>query len=307
MEKSGETGKIVIVHDSASSLPENLRTTKYGDLIEVPLTVTVTTDGKRKEWIDSPFKSDDEREKFVNGMRAGKVNTSQPNPGTYMDIFSNIIRNGVEQIAVIPASSGLSGSMNSAILAAEYFKNEANIVVADCKTISIGQGLLVTEADIENRQGEFNSANEVVNRVEELSKELYLAQAFPSLEFLRKGGRIGLAKSLLASTFGIIPIIGVNAEGILEPIDKKMGWSRAREAMIDYVSKGVGQRAVRLAVVYFQSDQLDIFNNEIKDKFVMATDDGGKEFDILQCEQSKVLIAHSGPGVIGLGALALSR
>lgn len=312
MEKSVETGKIVIVHDSASSLPENMRITKYGGLIEVPLTITVTTDNKNKEWTDSPFKSDDERNKFLDGMRIGKVSTSQPNPGTYMSVYKDIIRNGITEIAVIPTSSQLSGSMNAAKLAAQELKNEANIAVADCKTVSIGQGLIVTQADIENKKGSFKNATELVNRVEGLSKELYLAQAFSSLEFLKKGGRIGPAAIFLAGVLSkisldIIPIIGVNTEGQLKPIDKKIGWRHARESMINYVSKGVGQRAVRLAIVYFESNQLDNLTNEIKGKFVMATDDNGKEHDIMKCEQSKVLIAHSGPGVIGLGALALGK
>lgn len=307
MEKSVETGKIVIVHDSASSLPDNLRTKEFGDLIEVPLTIAVESGDDDKEWIDHPFESSSERAEFVNDLRTGKISTSQPNPEAYKRVFRDIISNGVTEIAVVPMSGQLGGSMRSALSAAEDLKEKANIFVADCKTVSIGQGLLITQADMENKRGEFNNAKDLVNRVEGLSKELYVAQAFPNLEFLRKGGRIGLVASMLANAFGIIPIIGANAEGKLVPIDKQRGWPRTRESIINYVSKGAGQRAVRLALVYFESNQLDNLRNQIKDIFTIATDENGEKFDILECEQSMVLGAHSGPEVIGLGALVIDK
>ncbi|HZJ34687.1 MAG TPA: DegV family protein [Candidatus Angelobacter sp.] len=305
MEKSSETGKIAIVYDSGSSLPENFQTTKYGGLVEVPL---VIIGGDDEEQTDHSFESDEEREKFVFYLKRNELKTSQPNSWAYKNVFENITKTGVTEIAVVPMSNRLSGSMGSAQSAAWEFRDKANVVVADCKTVSIGQGLLITQANIENRKGEFNNAKELVNRVEKLSKELYVTQALPSLEYLIKGGRIGRIRGGLARLAGITPVVGVSEDGQLESIaEKPKGWQHTREAMIDYVSKEVGHRAVRLAILYFRSNQLDNLRNDIKDRFVIATDDNGKEYDVLENEQRMGLGVYSGPETISFGALALDK
>ncbi len=307
MEKGVNTEKIAIVHDSGSSLHGNYIDNNFPSLVEVPFTITAVDSDGHKEWIDNPFKSDKEKAEFIHDLNTTQMVTSQPNPEGYTKVFKDIINDGITEIAVVPISRSLSGSINSAELAALGLRNEANIVVADCKTISIGQGLLITQADIENRKGEFENATQLVDRIEQLSKNVYVAQAFSSLEHLRKGGRIGLASSMVGGILGIIPIIGVNEEGILEPIDKKRGWRRSREAIIDYVSENVGQKAVRLALVHFESDQLDNLRQEIKDRFVIATDENDTPYDTIECEQNMVTAVHSGPGVVGLGALIVDR
>ena len=307
MEKDHKIEKIAIVHDSASSLHGDYIETNFPNLIEVPFTITAVEGDEYKEWIDNPFKSETERLEFLHDLATSQLLTSQPNPEAYKKVFEDIISKGITEIAVIPMSRGLSGSINSATLAALALRNEANIVVADCKTVTIGQGLLTTQAYIENENGEFDNANEMVDRVEELSKKLYVAQAFSSLEHLRKGGRIGLVAGTIAGVLGIIPIIGANEEGKLAPIDKKRGWKKSREAIIHYVSDNVGQKAVRLALVHFESDQLDNLREGIKGRFVIATDKDGNEYDVMECEQNMVTAAHSGPGVVGLGVLVLDK
>ena len=303
MDRGVTPERIAIVHDSASSL----HIANFPNLYEVPFTVTATTGDQTKDWIDNPFQSDAEKADFINDLATTQMSTSQPNPEAYKKVFEDIISKGITEIAVVPMSRGLSGSINSAELAALALRNEANIAVADCKTVSIGQGLLVTQADIENKNGDFEDAAQLVDRVEELSKQVYVAQAFSSLEHLRKGGRIGLASSMIAGVLGIIPIIGTNEEGKLVPIDKKRGWKKSRESIIQHVSENVGQKAVRLALVKFESDQIDYLREEIKGRFVIATDKDGKEYDVLECEENMVTAAHSGPGVVGLGALIVEK
>ena len=151
----------------------------------------------------------------------------------------------------------------------------------------------------------FSNANELVKRVEDLSKNIVVAQAFPSLKNFIRGGRIGLAKGMIANVLGIIPIIGMNKDGQFIPIDgKERGWHKTREAIVNYVSKEIGSRAVRLAIAYFSSDQVENMRSAIKDRFNIAKDNNGNEYPIIATEQSKVLSAHSGPGVIGIGAMS---
>ena len=298
--------KVVIVHDSGSSLLPEYRGNNVDGLVEAPLSITTRINNKEESWIDRPFSSDSERAKFINDIDNGNPTTSQPNPSVYKKIFSKIIQSGTTEIAVVPMSKELSSSFQSACIAANDLKDEANIAVADCKTVSAGQLMLVDQAYRENGKNMFSNANELVKRVEDLSKNIVVAQAFPSLKNFIRGGRIGLAKGMIANVLGIIPIIGMNKDGQFIPIDgKERGWHKTREAIVNYVSKEIGSRAVRLAIAYFSSDQVENMRSAIKDRFNIAKDNNGNEYPIIATEQSKVLSAHSGPGVIGIGAMSL--
>jgi DegV family protein with EDD domain len=320
--------KIAIVHDSGSSLPEKYRT-GYDGLAEVPFKVVSVKDGRITTWTDSPFESDDERSMFLDDLESAQMTTSLPSSGDYAKVYKEIIGQGINEIAVIPMSSGMSGSMNSATQAADMLKGEANISVADVKTVSVGQGLLVTQADIENKAGRFDSAAEVVQRTEELSQNnLYLAQGFSDLAHLRKGGRIGLAASMVGGVFGIIPVLDVNEEGILRPVAKKRGWNKAHNAMIEHIVEGVashdingelGNVAVRLALVQFEPVKYQDLRSRVesmiqkeddseegrKSKFKLELNENGEPYETLDCVENMVTAVHSGTGVDGLGVLVI--
>ena len=222
--------------------------------------------------------------------------------------FLKLVESGVTEIVVVPVSGLLSKSIISADTAASMFKKQADIAIVDNRTVSVGQGLLVMQAEKEVSEGEFSKAADLAGRVERLSKQLHLVQAFSNLEHLRKGGKIGRCSKMLGGLMGIKPIVGVNAKGQIEPIsDNQTGWPRSLEFMVEYVAKEVGQNAVRLAFVYFESDQLDYLQKIADDCFVKAKDGSGIEYEDLICEQSMAISVHSGPGVVGLGALVLSR
>lgn len=299
--------EIAIVHDSASSLPRETRVADNPRLVEVHFTVTVNGEDK---WIDRPFESDDKKTEFIDDLLTARVGTAQPNVSAYLSVFRSIIESGVNEIAVVPMSGTLSGSIQSAKMAAEEIGDEARVAVADCKSASVGQGLLVTQADIENRRGLFNNAQDLATRVEQLSGDLAVAQAFQGLEHLREGGRAGAADSMAGSILSTVPIIGLDNEGGIKPISEKRTWRQARGSILDYISNEVGERPVRLAIVGFGTEEFEAaqvgkLREEAEERFVMAGDPSGAEYDIMVCEQSMVLGVHSGPGVVGMGALAL--
>lgn len=295
--------EIVIVHDSAASLPEDIRRSENPGLAEVHFTICANDQAK---WVDKPFSSDQERAGFVKDLQTARMQTSRPNIEAYRSVFARIIESGVTEIVVLPTSEQLSKSIDSANMAAKMFKNQAEIAIVDSRTVSVGQGLLVTQAEMEVRDGRFTKAADLAGRVEKLSKQLHLAQALSNLEQLRKGGRIGRCSKMLGGIMDIKPIIGVNAKGQIEPLsDDQTGWQRARGFIVDYISKEVGQDTVRLAFVQFESDQLDNLRHDAAGRFNLAKDGNGDEYDPLICEQSMVVSVHSGPGVIGLGALVL--
>jgi len=309
--KPFEGQKIAIVHDSGSSLPDEYRLS-YPGLYEQPFEViAVRPNGYIKKWVDSPFESVEERAVFIDDLSTAQITTSLPSAGKYLETFNKIIESGIHEIAVVPMSSGTSGSMNSAAQAAEMLKDKANISVADIKTLSMAQGLLVSQADIENKRGEFDCAEEMVTRVNELSKRIFAVQAFSNLEHLRRGGRIGHLSNMVGGILHIKPLLGVDEEGKLDKIAQPKGWKNARPSIIDYVAENIGERSVRLALVHFESNQIDLLRAEVEtdDRFNIATKEttpDGKEvkYETLECEEHMVTAAHSGTGVVGLGGLA---
>jgi DegV family protein with EDD domain len=306
MTRNVEASRIAIVHDSGAALPTELRMSDYSSgIVEVPFLITADygKEGGAKEWIDAPL-SDPRRIEFLNDLKSAEIRTSQPNIEAYTETYSKLIENGYKQIVTIPMGGKFSGSINSARLAALEIGDRAKILIPDYQTVSIGQGLLVTQAIIENNNHKFNNAQELADRLEHLSGNLSIAQGFASLDFLRKSGRIGLAKSMFGIALGFNAIIGLK-NGELVPIGKERGWQHTRSAIIDHIRSEVGEKAVRLAILYFATDQLDPIRKEINDIFNLATDGNGKKYDIVECEEPQVLAAKSGPRVIGLSALAL--
>ncbi len=326
-----EDEKVAIVHDSATSLPDEYRI-GYPGLAEVPFKIVAVTDDRSKTWIDNPFESEKERQEFLYNLKNGQLLTSQPNPADYEQIFSEIIASGITEIGVIPMSNGpgMSGSRNSAESAAKDLEKVANIRVFDSKTLSVGQGLLVAQADAENKNGEFETADDLVNRVEELSKGLYLAQGFSDLGHLRRGGRIGLAASMVGGVFDIVPVLSLNEDGVLYPLAKKRHWKRAHAAIVEHVFEGLesytterelGSIAVRFAFVDFESTQIENLRSvaaarirkETKDteesepKIHLAKDKDGKPYKIIKGKESKVLATHTSVGVAGFAGLVVSE
>ncbi len=287
--------------------------------------ISAEVDGQHKEWVDSPFITDEEKADFLRTLKKGKkMDTAQPNARQFGGTYWSNIQNGTEQIASLVISKELSGTMTSAELGKSLspkdlepkkpglstvsFGEQANIIVADIKTASIGEGLVITQVEMENRRGDFKDATELVKRAEELSRNLYVAQAVPDLGFLRRGGRIGLADRMLGGIMGIIPIVGIDENGAIVPAEeKKRGWPRTREALINHVAGEVGDRAVRLALVYYDTDQFDNLRNDIRGRFKIAEDEFGKEYEIMLREQDMVTSVYGGPGIIGVAALVLGK
>jgi DegV family protein with EDD domain len=295
---------IAIVYDSAASFPPELKNQPH--LEEVCFTINIPGDNLgdgSRQWEDRPFgpESTAEKSQFLSDLRSGNLGTSQPNPGAYREAFDRIIEQDVTEIVVIPLSIGLSHSMESAQQAAAELDGQANVVIVDCKTASIGQSLLIAEA-LRIRDSSVG-ASDLAEKVGQLSKRLHVAQIFSDLRHIERGGRIGRAKRLAGSMLSVKPILGINSEGTIEPIGRVRGWGKACEAVVDYVAGCVGENTVRLAFAHFETDNLETLHAAANGRFRIARDSSGMEIVPLECEQSQVLDVHSGTDVVGLGAL----
>lgn len=207
---------IWIVADSA----QELKTDRDKGLVVAPLGIIASG-----EPMEEGFTSEDfYRTQQQKGVT---LTTSQVSPAVYMDIFEDLLKNPEDEVIVISLASGLSGSYNSARLA-KTSVDEKRIHLIDSQTISFPMVLLVQEALNLRNQGK--SAQEIMDILEEDKKKVRLLGLVPTLEYLKRGGRISAATAAIGELAGIKPILTLEEGKIAVPL-KVRGMKKAYNSM----------------------------------------------------------------------------
>lgn len=217
--------KVGIVTDSTCDLrPEELAAL---DVVMVPLTVHFGDESFR-DWLDlSP-------EEFYPRLAAfsGLPTTSQPSPADFTAAYTALAEAGVDEIVSIHLSAALSGTFESAMLAAKT--SPVPIRVVDGKRASQATGLIV-KAAVEARDAG-GDAQAVEARALEVAASCRLYFLLDTLDNLVKGGRAGKASGLAASLLNIKPVLTVNDDGIIEPFKKVKGRNKAIAALAQHIA-----------------------------------------------------------------------
>jgi len=217
--------RIGLVTDSTCDLgPEELAAL---DVRMVPLTVHLG-DEHFADWLD--LRPD---EFYPMLLAASQLpTTSQPSPADFSAVYERLAAEGCEEIVVATLSAALSGTFESATLAASTSPVPVRIV--DGKRASQATGLIVKAAAEARAAGMGASAIEA--RTIEVARSTRLYFLLDTLDYLVKGGRAGKATGLAASLLNIKPVLQVNAEGIIEPFKKVRGRSQAIAALAQHVA-----------------------------------------------------------------------
>src|ERR671922_1454852 len=220
-------GRVSVVTDSTSYLPPEL-IERHGIKV-VPLYVVF--DGNRTvpeiEITDYPA--------FFEELRSAEQlpTTSQPSVGDFTATFEPLLADGGEVVSV-HISGGLSGTPEAARQAKEALERNGGggerIEGIDSKTAAGGLGMMVLAAAKAAADGA--SAPAIADSVREARKELKIWFAIDTLEFLKRGGRIGAASAWIGSTLRVKPILTVENE--MTPVERVRTSSRAFERMVDY-------------------------------------------------------------------------
>ncbi|MEZ5256651.1 MAG: DegV family protein [Ilumatobacteraceae bacterium] len=193
---------------------------------------------------------------------------------------------GATGVVMVALASGLSATMQSAQLAATSVADTIPVRVVDSRTATLGQGMIAVEAARAAAGGA--SLDEVVSLAEALADRTRVWGALDTLENLKKGGRIGNAKALLASVLSIKPIIEIH-DGKVEEGGKQRTRSKALAFLVDKV-RNAGP-IENLAVLHAQCSDVD--------KVVASL----REFhtgEIVVGEIGPVVGSHAGMGTIGV-------
>jgi fatty acid kinase fatty acid binding subunit len=268
-----------VVTDSACDLPD--------DLIErlgievVPLTIRFG----HEELVDRKELSTDE---FWRRLAASDVlpETSAPSAGAFEETFRRLAGDGATGIVCVNLSSKLSATMQSAQVAAQSVQDVCPVAVIDSLLVSMGLGnLCITAAE---RAADGDSLDSIVANVTDRRNRTKLFGTLDTLEYLKKGGRVGNARALLGSMLAIKPVVEVR-DGEVEEAGKVRTRSKALRLLVDRVKEGPFENLAMLEGNAPDADEL---------------------LDLLEplCPRDEIIVGkigpvigtHAGPGVIGV-------
>src|SRR3954452_15837673 len=217
-----------IVTDSACDLPEAI--CEQLGIEVVPLTIRF---GER-EYIDRKELSTDA---FWRELEAASAlpETSAPSVGAFEETFRKLSDDGADGIVCVNLSAKMSATMQSAQVAAKALEGQTPIAIIDSQSASMGIGNLALNAA--RRAANGATLDEIVKDVEAQRSRQHVYAAVDTLEYLRKGGRIGGAQAMLGSMLSIKPVIVVR-DGAVEPAGKVRTRSKALQFLIDQIPAG---------------------------------------------------------------------
>ncbi len=240
---------------------------------------------------------------FYTMMREGKsISTSLPNLGESKTLFRSLLQSG-KDILYIGFSSGLSGTYEAVETLAKPLRKEfpeRKIITVDTLAASGGQGLLVYYAVKKAREGA--SIEDVASWVED--NKLKLAHWFTvdDLMFLFRGGRVSKTSAWAGTMLNIKPVMHVDNEGHLIPLEKVRGRKKSLNALVDHMKESAIEPISEQTIFITHGDCLEdaeYIAQEIRDLFGVT--------EIVINYVDPVIGAHSGPGTLALFFLAHSR
>lgn len=279
---------VAIVTDSTHYLPHDVA--RANGVHAVPLYVKFGDELSRES--DMP-----DLQEFYKRLRlaaADMPTTSQPSIGDFLECYEPLLQAG-HDIVSIHLSAGISGTYDSALQACGQLAErgyDGRIEVIDSRTVCGGLGLMLLAAAAGARSG--GSLDEVAQHALDARARIRIWFCLDTLEYLRRGGRIGGAQAWLGGALKIKPILSLESQ--ITPVERVRTSGRAFERMVKYMrdlhddgcdawciqhiqAAGDAQRLVDLGREIFGSEPLFV------------------------SEVGPVIGAHAGPGMIGVGGM----
>jgi DegV family protein with EDD domain len=280
---SASTERVGVVTDSTSCLPaaelDELR------IAVVPLRVTL---GHRVAVDDGVDVTPADVTRALREKHT--VRTSRPTPDEFAGAFQKVLDGGSSRIVSVHISSALSGTWESATLAAQDFPHGV-VRVVDSRSTAMGLGFAALSAARCARDG--GSAAQVqgaaVGTVDGTRTMFYV----DTLEYLRRGGRIGNAAAFFATTLSVKPLLQM-VEGQIVPLEKVRTSSRAVARLVELTVRAAGNSGVSIAVHHLAAkERAEAVADQLRDQIPDLR-------EVRVAELGAVIGAHLGPGVIGI-------
>jgi len=217
--------------------------------------------------------------------------TSQPSIGDFQIVYRRILEEfpGATILSIHITSLG-SGTFSSAQQAAKLL-TEADIRLFDTRSFSLSQGLMVYEAARMARQGA--SPDDILARLADMRDRMQTYFVLDTLEYVYKGGRVGVATHMLGTLLDIKPVLTIR-DGAIVPHSRHRTRTRAFAALRDMALEGGrGKRALRVSVMYALHDQ---YARELAEELKAALDIE----TLIVGDVGPALSVYTGPGALGV-------
>lgn len=219
--------------------------------------------------------------------------TSQPSPQEFLDIFREIKEKGDELICIL-LSSRLSGTYQSALLGKQMAEYEGIYLIDSCAVTCPVR--ILTEYALSLAE-EGLPAKEIVSRLEEVKSRTRVVAMIDTLEYLRRGGRIGNAAAAFGSIAQLKPILTLNQEGEIQVLGKALGKNKAIGMILRELEAAPADESFPAYSLYtYGTENCGHFEERLKKENISVT---GRH------QVGMGIGAHIGPGAFGIAYVAV--
>lgn len=277
-----------IVMDSAGDIPDEWR--KDYDVVVIPVNIQF----ENKTYLQGVDLSNDDFYRLADST--GVIpKTSQPTPQQFIDLYKKIAQ-ASDTILSIHVTSKLSGTFNSAVLAAKELKGKLKIIPFDSGSGSVAVGFMCKEVRQLDRAGA--TLQTILNRLDEMRQNLSIVLTLDTLEYASKSGRVKKLQAALATLINIKPIV-ILKDGALDMKERVRTRQRAISRVVEIIHERVDDQLVNVAVVHAQS--LDAAK-----QLIQKVNETLRVNELILSELSIGVAANLGPGTIGVIAYAVA-
>jgi DegV family protein with EDD domain len=272
---------IRIVTDSSSDLPAAL--VDRHDIEVVPLTIrfgdTEYVDGR--DLSPAAFWRELQRSEHL-------PETAAPSAGQFQDAYRRLAASGADGIVAVCLSAELSATYQSAVIAAEAVAGEIPVEVIDSQAVSMAAGLQVLEAARAAEAGADLATT--ADAARDAVPKTNVIAALDTIEFLRRGGRVGAAQAFFGGLLQVKPLITFE-NGVVAPAGRVRTRSRALAAIVAKVEK-LAPDLAELALVHGGAEDVSDLLDRLE-RFVPRQ-------QVIMAGLGPVVGTHAGPGVLGV-------
>ncbi|WP_027414546.1 DegV family protein [Aneurinibacillus terranovensis] len=238
--------RLRIVTDSTADIPKALA--EELDISIVPLKVHFD----EQSYLDNvDLLPADFYEKLTNAEKL--PTTSQPSPVDFTDLYERLAEEGEVEIISIHLSGSLSGTYQTATLAAGMVEDKVKVHVVDSKSASYVLGAIVVAVARAARDGK--TGDECLAIGQKIMENQRVFFVVDTLTYLQKGGRIGKASAIVGSLLNVKPILTLDGNGVVAPVEKVRGKKKAVGHILERCKELAGDEQVAAAVLYSTDEE----------------------------------------------------
>lgn len=242
MERENKAeNRIAVVTDSAAALDPELvqRLSARGNFVMVPMPVTIRTPGEPDRQLQDLTAAEVDEAIMLAHVMGQTVSTSGPAPGVFADVYDELALRGFTHVVSVHLSGELSGTVEAARTGARLSRlGSKGVSVVDSRTVAGAYGHAVVRAlEVLNSASagasvECPSPAQLVDYIQSVCEQSTLYFYIPTLDALRRGGRVSPALAMVGQMFQIKPI-GTITEGKLAYVERPRTAARALERLVE--------------------------------------------------------------------------